>query len=541
MAIAHKRIDLLRFVSQLWFDDPQLLSFSVLTIVLSSLVHLSIPFGGKQLIDSTGTEIDELQKNCLVLSVSILGYHFISLASHLACYRMSLQVTTKMLRLGLVAICDANWSDIVRNNPVELGRMIAEASKYSGDTLATLVTELLSSIISAIGTLFLVFYISARLTLLFAVVVGCTQLFSHWYSRRFHVSGADFARRDANLQAVIVNSIQRSSAIRIFGCRSTVLRNFDVSAAKMIESGRDLNFGIHFHACVSSGVTNVLFILLIAIASYYKARGEFDIADLAMFFFYMKSLLDRVLLIAQEIRKLGVMLDKADTFCTFERNSHSVAGRSHIESSVLRLTGVSYRYSKNGTNVLDNVNLELPIGKLVALSGPSGSGKSTILKLFARLIDPSDGVVETLGRVAMLEQSHSIFIGTIEENIRIGNPLASDYSVRSAADRAGCRDFIESLPLSFKTVIENPDQAQFSGGQLQRICLARVFLSDASLIILDEPTTGLDEQAANIVIQSASCLRDEGRTVLFASHDPRALQTADVILAVPRFTRKSLD
>ena len=549
MTVKHKRAHLLRFVTQLWFADKTLLAASIGMIVISSLVQLAIPLGGKRLVDATEhKETSFITRDCVVLAVSILCFHFVSLAGHLAAYRMSLRVTTSMLRVGLVAVCDGKWADITTNNPVELGQMILGASKFSGDTLASIITELISSIISAVGILVLVIYLSARLTLMFAMVVACTQLFSHLYSRRFHVSGADFSRREANLQAIIVNSIQRAAAIRIFDCRSEVLRNFDETSAQLVRSGSDLNFGIHFHACVASGVTNVMFVLMIGIAGYYKSRGEFDIADIAIFFFYMKSLLDRVLLIAQEARKLSVMLDKADDFCSFEEKSREMSydGASGVSrsatddgASAIRFRSVSYCYDQNGNSTaLRNVSFELPTGKLIALSGESGSGKSTILKLLAGLIFPTSGVVERFHDVAMLEQSHSIFIGTIEQNIRFGNRFADDRAVVAAASRAGCKEFIEALPNSFKTFIENPDQAQLSGGQLQRICLARVFLSNATLILLDEPTTGLDEAAAEIVINSAIELRNEGRTVVFASHDARALQSADLVLSVADLTGK---
>jgi ABC-type multidrug transport system fused ATPase/permease subunit len=118
------------------------------------------------------------------------------------------------------------------------------------------------------------------------------------------------------------------------------------------------------------------------------------------------------------------------------------------------------------------------------------------------------------------------------DNILLGNASARFEHVVQAAKKSGCYGFISSLPQGFDSVIENTDAAQFSGGQLQRICLARVFLSTAPLVLFDEPTTGLDDASIDLFVQAAVELKREGRGVLFASHEKRIVSLADQVISI---------
>jgi ATP-binding cassette, subfamily C, bacterial CydD len=207
----------------------------------------------------------------------------------------------------------------------------------------------------------------------------------------------------------------------------------------------------------------------------------------------------------------------------------------------VRLEGVSFAYSTRPAAVLDRVDLELRPGETVALVGPSGGGKSTIASLFLLLADPTEGRVTAGGvdlatcaaeswraRIAWVPQSPTLFRGTVAENIRLGVPEAGDLDVRAAAARAGAHVFVLALPDGYDTVVGEGGRP-LSAGEVQRIALARAFLRDAELVILDEPTANLDPVSAERVSEAVERLRVD-RTVLLIVHRPELAARADRIV-----------
>jgi ATP-binding cassette subfamily C protein CydD len=209
--------------------------------------------------------------------------------------------------------------------------------------------------------------------------------------------------------------------------------------------------------------------------------------------------------------------------------------------SPVRLEGVSFAYPTRPGIVLDRVDLELRPGETVALVGPSGGGKSTIASLVLRLAEPTRGRV-TVGEVdlavcdaeswraqiAWVPQHPTIFRGTVADNIRLGDASATDARVRAAAELAGAAAVIGRLPDGYETVVGEGGRTP-SAGELQRIALARAFLREAALVILDEPTANLDPASAAVVGDAVERLR-AGRTVLLIAHRPELAALADRVV-----------
>ena len=215
--------------------------------------------------------------------------------------------------------------------------------------------------------------------------------------------------------------------------------------------------------------------------------------------------------------------------------------RPTTDSSVVRLEGVSYAYPARAGQVLDDIDLELCAGETVALVGPSGSGKSTLAAIVLGLAEPTAGRVLVDGseradgdlaawrrQVAWVPQHATIFSGTVADNIRLADPDADDERVRTAARLAGADAFIEELPHGYETTVGDGGRP-LSAGQAQRIALARAFLRDAKLVILDEPTANLDPANADGVADAMQQL-SEGRTVLVIAHQPELATRADRIV-----------
>ena len=232
------------------------------------------------------------------------------------------------------------------------------------------------------------------------------------------------------------------------------------------------------------------------------------------------------------------LLDLVDVEVT--ARAGAAAAPSPRRASV-RLEGVSFAYPTRPALVLDELDLELRPGETVALVGPSGGGKSTIASLLLLLAEPGSGRV-TVGevdlagcaaeswraRIAWVPQEPTLFRGSIADNIRLGVPAAGDRDVRAAAVRAGAHAFVLALPEGYDTVVGEGGRP-LSAGELQRIALARAFLRDAELVILDEPTANLDPASAALVSEAVERLR-AGRTVLLIAHRPELAARSDRIV-----------
>jgi ABC-type transport system involved in cytochrome bd biosynthesis fused ATPase/permease subunit len=207
----------------------------------------------------------------------------------------------------------------------------------------------------------------------------------------------------------------------------------------------------------------------------------------------------------------------------------------------IRFDGVSYEYPSRQGVVLDHVDLELGSGETLALVGPSGSGKTTLASLLLGLVSPTAGRVTLDGRdlaeldlaswrrrIAWVPQRATTFSGTVADNIRLGDPSADDERVQAAARLAGADGFVEALPSGYDTRVGDGGR-RLSAGEGQRLALARAFLRDASLVVLDEPTANLDPLNAAGVARAMQRLA-EGRTVLLIAHRPELVAHADRVV-----------
>lgn len=208
----------------------------------------------------------------------------------------------------------------------------------------------------------------------------------------------------------------------------------------------------------------------------------------------------------------------------------------------LALRDVHLSYT-DGIPVLRGVDLNVKPGETVAVVGPSGSGKSTTISLLLRLIDPDQGSVQLDGidvrdvalsqlryRLALVQQEASLFSGTIEDNIRQGRPHASDEEVAQAVRLARVDEFTDLLPEGLQTQVSERG-GSLSGGQRQRISLARAFLRNAPVLLLDEPTTGLDPENVVLVNQAIAELA-RGRTCVMVTHDRDTAMLADRVVVM---------
>lgn len=216
-------------------------------------------------------------------------------------------------------------------------------------------------------------------------------------------------------------------------------------------------------------------------------------------------------------------------------------GTGGVSAGALSFEGVTVRYPARSVDAVTDVSFTVEPGETVAVVGPSGAGKSTLLNVLLGFVRPTEGLVRVGGadladlhlerwrsRIAWVPQRPHLFAGTIAENVRLARPDADDAAVRRALGDAGALDFVDALPQGADTLL-GEDGAGLSAGQRQRLALARAFLADRPVLLLDEPTAGLDGATEAGVVEAVRRLA-VGRTVLLVVHRPALLAVADRVV-----------
>jgi thiol reductant ABC exporter CydD subunit len=209
--------------------------------------------------------------------------------------------------------------------------------------------------------------------------------------------------------------------------------------------------------------------------------------------------------------------------------------------NLVRFEAVSFAYPSRPGLVLDGLDLQLSPDETVALVGPSGSGKTTVASLLLGFLEPVHGRISVGGldlahcradiwreQIAWVPQRPTIFRGTIADNIRLGDPGATARAIRDAAVLAGADRFVQSLPFGYEALVGDGGRP-LSAGESRRIALARAFVRNAPLVILDEPTADLDRTSASVVAEAVERLRS-GRMVLLIAHRPELVEHADRVV-----------
>ncbi|MFD5946080.1 thiol reductant ABC exporter subunit CydD [Streptomyces collinus] len=217
------------------------------------------------------------------------------------------------------------------------------------------------------------------------------------------------------------------------------------------------------------------------------------------------------------------------------------SGSTAVPEGALSFEGVTVRYPGRSADAVSDVTFSVEPGETVALVGPSGAGKSTLLSVLLGFVRPDEGLVRAGGvdlagadleawrsRIAWVPQRPHLYAGTIADNVRLARPDAGDDAVRQALRDAGALEFVDALPEGVDTVL-GEDGTGLSAGQRQRLALARAFLADRPVLLLDEPTAALDGATEAEVVAAVRRLA-AGRTVLLVVHRPALLEVADRVV-----------
>jgi subfamily B ATP-binding cassette protein MsbA len=429
------------------------------------------------------------------------------------------------------------------------------ASRILADTTAasTLAGEtpiaILINLLLAAGTISIVFIMNWRLTL---IAVSVVPVFAVGVNR-FNKYIKQVSHKVQEERSRVYGDIQEGFAgirlIKAFGLEK--FRSSQVE--KSIDSNRTLNIELGVLTALSTAVvllcTTFAGVLILWYGSYQVIAETLTLGQLMAFSAYTVNIFG-------PIRNLmGMNLNVQTSLAAAERvfdlmDKNLVPEEKQGEMTEVRFNGnvefrnVSFRYEPN-RQVLRNINFEAQVGSLVALVGESGAGKSTLLNLLARFYDSYEGEIlidgidikrvkrETLlSQFGIVLQETFLFSTTIYENIRYGNLMATEAEVVEAAKAANAHQFIVGLPRGYQTQVGERG-TKLSGGEKQRIAIARAILRNPRILILDEATSSLDSKSENLVREALTNLM-RGRTSFIIAHRFSTVLSADKIVVLER-------
>lgn len=281
--------------------------------------------------------------------------------------------------------------------------------------------------------------------------------------------------------------------------------------------------------------------VMIYVGSYLLMGGTLTIMTLATFLVIGTRIFEPLSEAIINLAELRYDAQAGERIIKFMEEPVMVGEKSPPSSNDIELQHVDFSY--DNVKVLKDVSTKMKEGTLTALVGPSGSGKSTVLKLVARFYDPQQGKVllgkedmkemnpeSLLKRVSMVFQDVYLFQDTIGNNIRFGREDATQKEVEEAAKKACCHDFIMKLPQGYDTAV-GEGGCTLSGGEKQRVSIARAMLKDAPVVLLDEATASLDPEN-EMDVQKAINQLIKGRTVIVIAHKLKTIRSADNIIVL---------
>jgi ABC-type multidrug transport system fused ATPase/permease subunit len=297
-----------------------------------------------------------------------------------------------------------------------------------------------------------------------------------------------------------------------------------------------------------ASATFVIAVLLYSSAIILGGHTTDYIPLILLFLFVLSRIINPVQTLNRARLGLAAVLEGVQTlFYYLEDAQQNQEADGWLQAPALAreiaLERVSFTYRTTPARALDDISFEIPAHRITALVGPSGSGKSTVVGLLTRLYRPKAGritidgtdiatlkLTEWRSRIAVVSQDTFLFDDTIEANLRLARPHATDAEIKAAAQLAGAHDFIAELPEGYNTVVGDRG-TRLSGGQQQRLAIARALLAAPMLLLLDEATSNLDADSEYLVSKTLDAIADR-TTVLVIAHRLATVQRADRIIVL---------
>ena len=470
-----------------------------------------------------------------------------AMLSHGAAYDILYELRMKLMeKMGRISS-----GYYTSNTQGSIKKLLIEDVEQIEGFIAHSMSEVAAAIATPLMTIIVLFIVDWRLTLVSLLPIICSFIILAMALKK--PDGAkhqkNMADCKAKMEGTIIEYIHGMSVIKIFGGTKNAFKRYETDMNAFTKSVHDTAYynanGMGLYYAFFGA--QVLFLLPAAVIMLNSASSYSEVLPKVLFFLVvcsgMKEPLENMMNVSIDSTKINVGMKRIDELLEEPEIALVGAGRSLTRFDI-EFDEVSFAYPGSGINACDGVSFNLPQGSCNALVGPSGGGKSTIAQLLLHFYEVGSGSIK-IGGVDIKEVTHAelvkniayvfqdafIFNDTIENNIRMGNERATIEDVKAAARAANIADTIEALPDGYSTVVS--DSTGLSGGEKQRIAIARAILKNAPIVVLDEATAYADAEN-EAKIQDAFSKLSKGKTVIMIAHRLKTIQNADNILVMDK-------
>lgn len=413
------------------------------------------------------------------------------------------------------------------------------------DLLVASLMSTVSEVTVVVGVVAVMFVMEWRLALMALGMIPIIVVLVTVGTMRIRKATREQRRREGEIAGRLQQALAAIHVVQMFAREQEEDERFTRLNQKSLQSGLRVS---RTEAWLTRRVEIVLAVAMAATLLLGAAQviaGRLTPGDLIVFVTYMQSFYRPLRRISRTAERAGKATSCVERITEVLEQTSEVRDGTRIAprfEGELRFEGVEFSYTP-GAPILQAVHLVVSPGQTVALVGATGAGKSTLLGLIPRLWDPVRGRVRIDGhdireftlkslreRISVVPQDGALFAGTIRANIAYGKPEATDGEIEAATRAAQIHDFIVALPAGYRTVVGERG-VTLSGGERQRLAIARALVKDAPIVLLDEPTTGLDSESEALVIEALDRLL-RGRTALIIAHRLSTIRRADLILVL---------
>jgi ATP-binding cassette, subfamily B, multidrug efflux pump len=413
-------------------------------------------------------------------------------------------------------------------------------------TLQQTMSQLLVALLTVIGVLSMMFWIAPTLALVALVTVPISMGLTGQIMKRSQGLFVAQWRRTGVLNSHIEETFSGHALVKVFGRQADAERVFEEQNEELYRASFGAQFVSGLIMPVMMFVGNINYVVIAVLGGLRVANGTMSLGDVQAFIQYSRQFTQPLTQVASMVNLLQSGVASAErVFELLDAEEEpveqaaplAVGGRGEVV-----FEHVSFRYVEDQP-LIDDLSLVARPGQTVAIVGPTGAGKTTLVNLVMRFYDLDGGRItldgvdiatmrraDLRGRTGMVLQDTWLFEGTIRDNIAYGRPDASEQEILAAARATFVDRFVHNLPDGYDTVVDE-DGSNISAGERQLVTIARAFLSDPALLILDEATSSVDTRTELLLQQAMAALRSD-RTSFVIAHRLSTIRDADLILVM---------